>query len=74
MRCSGATMRTRRHAPAVRDGRASVRHDQGPHRRNPLLIKILSNVAAETALVLAYNLMRAMNIVGIKPTVAAIVA
>ena len=52
------------HAPEARDGRASVRHD---------LIKTLPKVAAEMALsVLAYNLTRIMNIVGIKPLVAAI--
>ena len=39
------------------------------------LTKTLPNVAAEMALsVLAYNLTRVMNIIGIKPLIAAIVA
>jgi hypothetical protein len=38
------------------------------------LTKTLPKVAAETLSILAYNLTRVMNIVGIKPLIAAIVA
>jgi len=49
-------------ATPTRDGRASLWYDQGPHGRNPLLMKTLPRVAAEMALhVLAYNLTRAIN-------------
>ena len=34
--CSSGSTRTRSHAPAARDGRASVRHDQGAHGRDAL--------------------------------------
>jgi len=47
--------------PCARDasGRASLRHDQGPHWRDPLPNEALGNLAAEMALhVLAYNLTR----------------
>jgi hypothetical protein len=47
---------------------------EAPHRSG-LLTKMLPKVAAEMALsVLAYNLTRVMNIVGIKPLMAAIAA
>jgi hypothetical protein len=63
------------HAPAARDGRASVRHDEGAHGATHFLTKTLPKVAAEMALsVLAYNLTRVMNIVGVKPLIAAIAA
>lgn len=52
-----------------RDGRASVRHDEGAHgRATHFLMKTLPKVAAEVAMhVLAYNLTRALNIVGTSP-------
>jgi hypothetical protein len=63
------------HAPAARNGRASVRHDEGAHGWTHFLTKTLPKVAAEMALcVLAYNLTRVMNIAGIKPLMAAIAA
>jgi transposase len=63
------------HAPASRDGRASVRHDEARMGATHFLTKTLPKVAAEMALsILAYNLTRVMNIVGIKPLMAAIVA
>jgi len=46
-----------------------------PECLDDFLTKTLPKVAAEMALaVLAYNLTRVMNIVGIKPLIAAIVA
>ena len=59
-------------AAEARDGRASVRHDEGAHGRDALLMKRLPKVATEMALhVLAYNLTRVLNIVGVKPLIAA---
>ena len=61
------------YAAASGDGRTSVRHDESPHGATHFLTKTLPKVAAEMALsVLAYNLTRVMNIVGIKPLIAAI--
>jgi hypothetical protein len=52
-------------APAARNGRASLRHDQSLDRCNPLPDETLPRVAAEMALhVLAYNMTRVMNIMG----------
>ena len=57
--------------PAARDGRASLRHDQGPDGATHFLMKTLPRVAAEMALhVLAYNLTRVMNILGVQPLMA----
>ena len=61
------------HAPAARDGRASVRHDQGAHGRDALPDEDAAEGRhRDGAHVLAYNLTRVMNIVGIKPLMAAI--
>jgi transposase len=76
-RCCAAAPRCNptSHAPASRDGRASVRHDESPHGGDTLPHQTLPKVAAEMALsVLAYNLTRVMNIVGTKPLIAAIAA
>ena len=71
---AAARSRIRKPCAAPRDGRASLRHDQGAHGRDALcLMKTLPKVATEMALcVLAYNLTRVMNIIGIKPLMAAI--
>ena len=56
-----------RYAPASRDGRASLWH------ATHFMMKRLPKVATEMALhVLAYNLTRVMNIMGIQPLMAAI--
>jgi transposase len=61
--------------PQARDGRASVRNDQGSHGRDALADEDPPEVAGEMALaVLAYNLTRVMNIVGIKLLITAITA
>src|SRR5215472_7453978 len=64
---------------AMRQRRETVEHPFGTMKARMgathFLTKTLPKVAAEMALsVLAYNLTRAMNIVGVKPLVAAIVA
>ena len=65
------------HKPCASAERRSsiLRHDEGTHGATHFLTKTLPKVAAEMALsVLAYNLTRVMNIVGIKPLIAAIAA
>jgi Transposase DDE domain len=64
---------------AMRQRRETVEHPFGTMKARMgathFLTKTLPKVAAEMALsVLAYNLTRVMNIVGIKPLIAAIVA
>src|SRR5947199_6312324 len=60
------------HACAPRNRRASVRHAMRMGATH-FLMKRLPNVATEMALnVLAYNLTRVMNIIGIKPFSVAI--
>jgi hypothetical protein len=64
---------------AMRQRRETVEHPFGTMKARMgathFLTKTLPKVAAEMALsVLAYNLTRAINIVGIKPLIAAIVA
>jgi hypothetical protein len=64
---------------AMRQRRETVEHPFGTMKARMgathFLTKTLPKVAAEMALsVLAYNLTRVMNIVGIKPLMAAIVA
>jgi hypothetical protein len=64
---------------AMRQRRETVEHAFGTMkarmRATHFLTKTLPKVAAEMALsVLAYNLTRVMNIVGIKPLIAAIAA
>jgi hypothetical protein len=64
---------------AIRQRRETVEHPFGTMKARMgathFLTKTLPKVAAEMALsVLAYNLTRVMNIVGIKPLIAAIVA
>jgi hypothetical protein len=55
------------------NGRASLRHNEGPDGRYPRLMKTLPRVASEMALhVLAYNMTRVMSIMGIRPLMAAI--
>ena len=61
------------HASAARDGRASVRHDQDADGRDALPDE---DAAARSPPrwrlhVLAYNLTRVMNIIGVKPLIAA---
>ena len=59
-------------APAPRDGRTSLRHPQDQDGSNPFPDEALPRVATEMALhVLAYNLTRVMNIMGIRPLIAA---
>jgi Transposase DDE domain len=64
---------------SIRQRRETVEHPFGTMKARMgathFLTKTLPKVAAEMALsVLAYNLTRVMNIVGIKPLIAAIVA
>jgi hypothetical protein len=64
---------------AMRQRRETVEHPFGTMKARMgathFLTKTLLNVTAEMALsVLAYNLTRVMNIIGIKPLIAAIVA
>ncbi|MET4072676.1 hypothetical protein ABID58_007505 [Bradyrhizobium sp. S3.2.6] len=64
---------------AMRQRRETVEHQFGTMKARMgathFLTKTLPKVAAEMALsVLAYNLTRVMNIVGIKPLIAAITA
>ena len=72
-RCSNASTRTRAHAR-----RETVEHTFGTIKARTgatHFLTTLPKVAAEMALsVLAYNLTRAMNILGIKPMMAAIAA
>ena len=59
-------------ARTPRDSRASLRYAQDADATH-FLTKRLPKVATEMALhVLAYNLTRAMNILGVKPLIAAI--
>src|SRR6478672_4097360 len=61
----------------LRDGSTSIRFGtmKGRMGATHFLTKTLPKVAAEMALsVLAYNLTRVMNIIGIKPLIAAIAA
>jgi hypothetical protein len=65
--------------PAMRQRRETVEHPFGTMKARMgathFLTKTLPKVAAEMALsVLAHNLTRIMNIVGIRPLIAAIVA
>src|SRR6266436_740781 len=61
------------HACAPRNRRASVRHTEDADGCNTLSNEAVANVATEMTLnVLAYNLTRVMNIVGIKPLLVAI--
>src|SRR5512139_1583767 len=56
-----------------RHRRTSVRHHEGAHWATRFLTQTLQKVATEMALsVLAYNLTRVINIVGLKPLIAAI--
>jgi transposase len=64
-------------SPQMRQRRETVEHPFGTMRvrmgATHFLTKTLRKVAAEMALsVLAYNLTRVMNIVGVKPLIAAI--
>ena len=63
---------------AMRQRRETIehpfRHDEGAHGATHFLTKTLLKVAAEMALHVLYNLTRVMNIVGIKPLMAAIEA
>src|SRR5215472_11637743 len=64
-RAAAPRCESRRHAPASRDRRTSVRHDEGPLGSDALSYQNAAKVAAEMALsVLAYNLTRVMKIVG----------
>ena len=61
------------YATAARDGRASVRHDEGGHGGDALPHQDSDEGAAEMALsVLAYNQTRVMTIVSFKPLIPAI--
>jgi hypothetical protein len=69
------TCNSKSHAPASLGSRAFVRHDKSPHGSDAFPHKTLPKVAVEMALfVLAYNLTRVMNIIGIKPLIAALAA
>src|ERR1700693_4416839 len=62
------------HACAPRNRRASIRHaeDADGMGATHFLMKQLPNIATEMALnVLSYNLTRVLNIVGVKPLLAA---
>jgi hypothetical protein len=64
---------------AMRTRRETVEHPFGTIKARMgathFLVKRLKNVATEMAMhVLAYNLTRAMNVIGIKPLIAAIKA
>ena len=68
-----------RHPGAMRTRRETVEHPFGTLKMRMgathFLMKTLPKVAGEMALhVLAYNLTRVMNIVGVKPLMAAIAA
>ena len=68
----GSTRIRRRCAERRETAEASLRHDQGSHGRDPLPVKTLKRVSTEMALhVLAYNLTRAMNILGTGPLIDA---
>ena len=61
----------REDAPAARDGRAPVWHHQGPDGRHSLPDEDAAKGRHRDGLhVLAYNLTRVMNIMGIQPLVA----
>ena len=61
------------HAPASRDRRTSLRHAEDEGGSDALPDEASAKVATEMALhVLAYNLTRVMNIMGIQPLMAAI--
>ena len=65
----------RTHKPCVSVARQSFGTMKARMGATHFLTKTLPKVAAEMALsVLAYNLTRVMNIVGIKPLIAAIAA
>jgi hypothetical protein len=58
-----------------RDGRTSVRHDEGSHGSHALPHQNASKSSRRDGSIgLAYNLTRVMNIVGVGPLIAAIVA
>src|SRR5258708_3548736 len=60
------------HACAPRNRRASVRYTEDADGCDALSDDAVPNVATETALnVLSYNLTRVLNIVGVKPLLAA---
>jgi hypothetical protein len=60
------------HAPGSRDGRTSLRHAEDADGGDALSDEAPAKVATEMALhVLAYNLARVMNIMGIQPLMAA---
>jgi len=68
-----ASTRTRKPAPASRDGRTSLRYIEDEDGATHFLVKRLPKAATEMALhVLAYNLTRVMNIMGIQTLMAAI--
>ena len=70
--CSTGSTSIRRRCATARDGRAPVRHAQDRMGATHFLMKRLPKVATEMALhVLAYNLTRVMNIIGIQPLLAA---
>jgi hypothetical protein len=57
----------------IRNETVAIRYDEGADGHDALFDKDLPQVATEMALaVLAYNLTRVMNIVGIKPLIAAV--
>jgi hypothetical protein len=56
--------------PALRDGRASLCRAEDEDGRDALLDEESAKVATETARrVLAYNLARVMNMIGIQPLI-----
>ena len=68
--------KSRCHAHATRDGRASFRHNEDAHGgATHFLCTTLPKVATEMAIcVLTYNLTRVLNIVGVEKMIEAITA
>ena len=73
IKCSGDSTGLHNLTNTPPDRRASVRHDQGLMGATHFLTKTIPRVSTEMSLhVLAYNMKRAMQILGIAPLVAAI--
>src|SRR5262249_27437706 len=71
-RCSAGWTSIRKRCASGARPSSIVRHNQGPEGATHFLMKTLPRVAAEMALhVLAYNLTRVMNIMGVQPLLAA---
>lgn len=63
---------SREDAAATRNGRTSLRHNEGQDGATHFLMKTLPRVASEMALhVLAYNMTRVISLMGVRPLMAA---